>query len=219
MPFHPSNSVSGLRAGGRRIARCLIIPSGPLQLSGQRGRCARRTSRHGAGRSRPVFQSDQFRSSKISDTNPPLPAAPKPRTLSAGVVAVRREAGGWRLLVLRAYRNWDFPKGVVEAGEPPHDAAIRETAEETGIDDLVFAWGDDFRETAPYGQGKIARYYLAETQQTQITLPVSPELGRPEHDEWRWVDFDTAQDLLPPRLAPILTWARERLAAEDGIAR
>lgn len=118
--------------------------------------------------------------------------------------------------MLRAYRNWDFPKGVVEAGESPRDAAIRETAEETGIDDLVFAWGDDFRETAPYRQGKIARYYLAETQQRQITLPVSPELGRPEHDEWRWVDFDAAQGLLPPRLAPILAWARQRLAAEDG---
>lgn len=129
---------------------------------------------------------------------------------------MRREAGGWRLLVLRAYRNWDFPKGVVEAGESPRDAAIRETTEEAEIDDLVFAWGDDFRETAPYGQGKIARYYLAKTQQTQITLPVSPELGRPEHDEWRWVDFETAQCLLPARLAPILAWAGERLAGKDS---
>ena len=116
--------------------------------------------------------------------------------------------------MLRAYRNWDFPKGVVESGEAPHGAAVRETVEETGIDDLVFGWGEDFRETAPYGQGKIARYYLAETRRTQITLPVSPELGRPEHDEWRWVDF--AQGLLPPRLLPILAWAGERLAAENG---
>lgn len=126
---------------------------------------------------------------------------------------MRRSNGAWQLLVLRAYRNWDFPKGIVEPDETPRDAAIRETAEESGISDLVFAWGDDYCETAPYRQGKVARYYLAETRRVQITLPVSPELGRPEHDEWRWVDFDAAARLLPPRLLPILRWARERLMA------
>ena len=134
-----------------------------------------------------------------------------PAAFSAGVVVVRRDAGGWRLLVLRAYRNWDFPKGLVEPGEAPLDAAIRETAEEAAISDLAFGWGEDYRETAPYGRGKVARYYLAETQQTSITLPVSPELGRPEHDEWRWVDFGEAERLLSPRLQPILAWARARL--------
>ena len=34
--------------------------------------------------------------------------------LSAGVVVVRRFPEGWRCLVLRAYRNWHFPKGLVE---------------------------------------------------------------------------------------------------------
>jgi 8-oxo-dGTP pyrophosphatase MutT (NUDIX family) len=134
-----------------------------------------------------------------------------PAAFSAGVVVVRREAGGWRLLVLRAYRHWDFPKGLVEPGEAPLDAAIRETAEEAAIGDLAFRWGEAYRETAPYGRGKVARYYLAETAQAAITLPVLPELGHPEHDEWRWVDFDAAERLLPPRLQPILAWARTHL--------
>ena len=132
---------------------------------------------------------------------------------SAGVVVVRQHDDGWRLLVLRAYRNWDFPKGGVEPGETPLDAAIRETAEEAAISDLAFRWGEGYCETAPYGRGKVARYYLAETMQTHITLPVSPELGRPEHDEWRWVGFDEAGRLLPPRLQPVLAWARKQLAA------
>ena len=132
---------------------------------------------------------------------------------SAGVVVVRRDTGGWRLLVLRAYRNWDFPKGGVEPGEAPLDAAIRETAEEAAISDLVFRWGEGYCETAPYRGGKVARYYLAETAQTSITLPVSPELGRPEHDEWRWVSFIEAERLLPSRLQPILDWARKRFEA------
>lgn len=137
----------------------------------------------------------------------------RPLAFSAGVVIVRPENSGWRVLVLRAYRNWDFPKGMVEPGEAPLDAAIRETAEEAGISDLAFRWGEGYCETVPYGRGKVARYYLAETAQAFITLPVSPELGRPEHDEWRWVGFDEAGRLLPLRLQPILAWARKRLAA------
>jgi 8-oxo-dGTP pyrophosphatase MutT (NUDIX family) len=141
------------------------------------------------------------------------PAGSQPAAFSAGVVVARRVPGGWRLLVLRAYRNWDFPKGRLEPGETPLAAAIRETAEEAALTELAFRWGEAYRETAPYRGGKVARYYLAETTQENITLPVSPELGRPEHDEWRWVDFDEAGRLLPPRLQPVLAWARGRLAA------
>ena len=133
------------------------------------------------------------------------------KVLSAGVIPLRRTAQGWRLLVLRAYRNWDFPKGRVEIGEEPIDAAKRETAEETGITDLDFAFGDIYRETLPYAGGKISRYYLAETTEESVRLPISADLGRPEHHEFRWVSFDEAEDLLPPRLALILDWARETL--------
>jgi len=146
-------------------------------------------------------------------SEPQAPPESQAPAFSAGVVVARRDAGGWRLLLLRAYRNWDFPKGLVEPGEAPLDAAIRETAEEAGLVDLVFRWGEGYCETAPYGRGKVARYYLAETAQQSITLPVSPELGRPEHDEWRWVGFEDAERLLPPRLLPVLAWARQRLEA------
>ena len=43
--------------------------------------------------------------------------------------------------MLRAYRNWDFPKGVVEPGENPLYAAVREVREETSLDALDFRWG------------------------------------------------------------------------------
>lgn len=139
----------------------------------------------------------------------------RPPAFSAGVVVVRRDEAGWRLLVLCAWGNWDFPKGMVEPGEAPLDAAIRETAEEAGVNDLVFRWGEGYCETAPYRRGKIARYYLAETSQKSITLPISAELGHPEHDEWRWVSLDEARQLLPPRLQPVLAWAEKQL--EPGV--
>ncbi len=137
------------------------------------------------------------------------------RVLSAGVVVVDPGGRRPRYLLLRAYQHWDFPKGLVEPRETPLQAAIREVAEETTIRDLDFRWGYDYRETAPYGRGKVARYYLAATTQTSVELPVSPELGRPEHDEYRWVDYPAARHLLPRRLQPILDWARSKVEGKS----
>lgn len=131
---------------------------------------------------------------------------------SAGAVVFRRTERGVRLLVLRAYANWDFPKGLVEQGESEFDAAQREAGEETGLADLDFPFGDEHRDTLPYASGKIASYYLAQTEESKVTLPVSAELGRPEHGEFRWVSFEEAEDLLPPRLALVLEWAKGKIA-------
>ncbi|MBV8740585.1 MAG: NUDIX domain-containing protein [Sinobacteraceae bacterium] len=138
--------------------------------------------------------------------------------LSAGVVVVRRSSGDWLFLMLRAYRNWDFPKGLVEPGEDPLQAARREVQEETLIEQLQFNWGEVFLETAPYSHRKVARYYLAETRTAEVTLPVRPELGRPEHNEWRWLSFEQARALCSPRIDPILRWARATVGAATANA-
>lgn len=140
-------------------------------------------------------------------------AAGVPRRLSAGVVVVRPAADGWRFLLLRAFRNWDFPKGRVEAGEDARQAAVREVREESALTDLEFRWGEAWRETEPYAGGKVARYYLACSPAGRVSLPVNPELGRPEHHEFRWTGGAQARALLPPRLHPVLDWA---LAVVEG---
>ena len=132
---------------------------------------------------------------------------------AAGAVVFRRSDRGIRVLVLRAYRNWDFPKGLIEPGEDALAAARREVLEETGLADLAYPFGDEFKETLPYAGNKVARYYLAETDAEKIELPVSPELGRPEHHEYRWISFDEAEDLLPPRLAVVLEWAKKTITS------
>jgi bis(5'-nucleosidyl)-tetraphosphatase len=134
--------------------------------------------------------------------------------LSAGIVVLRRSRSGWHTLVLRVYRNWDLPKGRVEPGEDPLAAALRETAEETGLTGLDFRWGRESRDTEPYAGGKVVRCFLAQSQAGTAALPINPDLGRPEHHEVRWVKLSEARRLLPPRFLPILDWAEATVCGE-----
>jgi bis(5'-nucleosidyl)-tetraphosphatase len=127
--------------------------------------------------------------------------------LSAGVVVVNLANRKLKFLLLRAYRNWDFPKGMVEPGETPIDAALREVLEETSIGEVSFDWGPIFIETGPYLKDKIARYYLARAKQRHVELKVNPELGHPEHHEACWVGFDEALAMVTARLKPVVQWA------------
>ena len=133
--------------------------------------------------------------------------------LSCGIVVVRETHHGWKTVLLRAFHHWDFPKGIREVGEDPMQAAVREVAEETGVVDVEFVWGDRYFETGPYSKGKIARYYLGSTQQEEIVMGISAETGEPEHHEWRWVSFDEAYDLASPRVREIVQWARQVVGA------
>lgn len=133
--------------------------------------------------------------------------------LSCGAVVVRETDDGWMTLMLRAYKNWDFPKGLREEGETSLEAAIREIGEETGISNLEFEWGDNFLDTGPYSRGKVARYYLARTVEESIEMGISPETGQPEHHEARWMSFNDAYDLSAPRVRLVVQWARNVLGA------
>lgn len=133
-------------------------------------------------------------------------------TLSAGIIIVRREGDDWKYLFLRAYRNWDFPKGEVKPGEDPFETARREAKEEAGISALKFSWGQVYKETDPYRGGKkIARYYIAETSQSKVTFAINPELGAPEHHEYRWLPYEEIKKLSPDRLLPIIEWTKSLL--------
>ena len=135
------------------------------------------------------------------------------RRFSAGEVVVHVVGAAVQYLLLRAYKNWDFPKGLVEPGEQPLDAALREVKEETTLENLAFDWGQDYMDTGPYNKGKISRYYVARSNDTRVHLPINPELGFPEHQEARWVGFETALNMVSPRLKPVIHWASDIIAA------
>ena len=59
--------------------------------------------------------------------------------VSAGGIVFRHlpESAPRFLLIRDSYDNWGFPKGHLEEGESPAEAAVRETEEETGLSSLI----------------------------------------------------------------------------------
>ena len=56
---------------------------------------------------------------------------------SAGGIVFRKREGQFEIaLILDPYKKWTFPKGRIEKGEKPEEAAIREVGEEIGIENL-----------------------------------------------------------------------------------
>jgi 8-oxo-dGTP pyrophosphatase MutT (NUDIX family) len=115
---------------------------------------------------------------------------------SAGGVVYRLENGEPLFLLIRdSYRNWGFPKGHLEDGEPADAAAMREVAEETGLDELVIRgeietidWYFRFRGRLIH---KVCHFYLMESARTET---------KPQRSEGitacRWATFDDATRLV-----------------------
>jgi len=135
---------------------------------------------------------------------------------SAGVVVIRFENKQPLFLLLRSWNFWDFPKGRVENNEDALETAIRETFEEASIeaDELNFRWGTESYTTSPYKghQGrKVGEYFIAETNREVLSLPVNPELGKPEHEEYKWVTYNEGQQLTNYRIGGVLKWAHKKV--------
>lgn len=132
----------------------------------------------------------------------------KPLTqISAGVIPVFRSGTESKYLALRVYNYWDFPKGLIEKDESSIESALRELKEETGLSHAEFSWGEDYIETEPYAQRKIARYFLTEVFDTHVKIS-------PEHHEFGWFSYNDLNHLFGERLQKILDWgvARSTLA-------
>lgn len=61
--------------------------------------------------------------------------------ISAGGAAIRFEKGAYEvaLIAVGANRRWQLPKGLIDAGETPETAALREVREEAGIETEMLA--------------------------------------------------------------------------------
>ena len=110
---------------------------------------------------------------------------------SAGIVLFRNNSGKNEFLLLNYPQgHWDFVKGKIEKNETLHEAALRETREETGISNIEFF--DGFEESVEYDFRfkkedihKKVIFFLAKTDEKNIKISH-------EHNDYIWLEYDDA---------------------------
>ena len=107
---------------------------------------------------------------------------------SAGVVLFRNVSSEKLFLLLNYPQgHWDFIKGKMEKNETPHETALRETKEETGISNIEFI--DGFEENIEYDfkfkredVHKKVIFFIAKTDTKKIRLSH-------EHNDYLWLGY------------------------------
>ncbi len=144
-----------------------------------------------------------------------------PKRLSCGVVILTAD----RELLLchvTGQNHWDLPKGGIDFGETPIEAAVRETREETGLELRPETLLDLGR--LPYTNKKNLHLFAAVMPRIDLSALhcesryLDRHSGRdlPEMDGFGWFGFERALALCTPNMAQVLS---VRLDLGDVLAR
>ena len=117
------------------------------------------------------------------------------KQLSAGIIVYRLDDEKRRTYLLLQYpgKYWDFPKGKLENSERWIDAAIRETKEETSLENLVIE--NDFEHSYSYVFNDFKGNKIEKTvvffigraaMESQVILSY-------EHVDFLWLPYDQAR--------------------------
>jgi 8-oxo-dGTP pyrophosphatase MutT (NUDIX family) len=122
------------------------------------------------------------------------------REFSAGGVVIRRVRREWRLAAIRPAGKedvWALPKGLIGPGESAADTAVREVAEETGVEARLVEKLGDIRYVYTWrGERvfKVVSFFLL--RYTHGRLGNLPAAHRHEVGETRWLPLADAPRLL-----------------------
>ena len=127
-----------------------------------------------------------------------------PREISSGGVLVRRLRGEWVFAAIRPNGKpagvWALPKGLVHEGESPEATALREVAEETGVEGRPLAKLGDVRYVYTRAGArifKIVSFYLLRSVRGRLGNLAPAQ--RLEVAEARWLPLAEAGQLLAYR--------------------
>ena len=151
---------------------------------------------------------------------------PPPR--SAGILLFRERDGATEVLLIKPggpfWRGkdvgaWMIPKGMVEPGEVPAEAALREFEEETGtrLDAIPFPLA-----TVRQSGGKMVEAFgvegdldAAAVRSNMFELEWPPRSGRrqhfPEVEDARWMTLTEARAMMLPSQLPLIDALEDQL--------
>ena len=128
---------------------------------------------------------------------------------------MRRVRGRWVLAGIRPAGKkpgiWALPKGLIGPGEKPEEAALREVAEEAGVEARLVTKLGDIRYVYTWAGErvfKVVSFYLLRYRRGRLGQ-IAPE-QEIEVEEARWLPLDEAPKLLAYR--------GEREMAENALA-
>lgn len=117
------------------------------------------------------------------------------KQFSAGVIIYRLDDNKRRTYLLLQYpgKYWDFPKGKLETNEKWIDAALRETKEETGLDNLKIKPG--FEHNYSYTFSDFKGNKVQKTVVFFIGHSLSNQTVRlsHEHMDFLWLPYEQAR--------------------------
>lgn len=137
----------------------------------------------------------------------------KKPVVAAGVLLIT-ESSPRQFLLMRHPDRWDLPKGHAEAGETPRETALREMAEETGLEPGQVRLDPNFEYVIEYP----VRYRAADEPRQKRVFYFLGWVAEPhaivctEHDSHEWFSWHPPHEIQSQTIDPLLGAVAEYLS-------